>query len=94
MAPASVPGGDLFCTFDHTDLTKACLDGLRLEPRVVPKPEPLGNVALVILSTTCTVCMLFLLWRRASTIKVVVAHQCVSAVYFLTCISLISHDYD
>ncbi|KAH9851311.1 hypothetical protein C2E23DRAFT_860755 [Lenzites betulinus] len=44
------------------------------EPRPSTKPEPLGNAPLVILFTTCTLCALFLLWRRAHALRSVVAH--------------------
>ncbi|OCH92536.1 hypothetical protein OBBRIDRAFT_773170 [Obba rivulosa] len=45
------------------------------EPRTAPKPQPLGNFPLIFLFTTCTCCALFILWRRASTLRTVVAHQ-------------------
>ncbi|KAI0651134.1 hypothetical protein C8Q79DRAFT_896898, partial [Trametes meyenii] len=45
------------------------------EPRPSHKPEPLGNWPLLILFTTCTLCAVFLLWRRASELRSVVAHQ-------------------
>ncbi|KZT03279.1 uncharacterized protein LAESUDRAFT_716290 [Laetiporus sulphureus 93-53] len=45
------------------------------EPRKGAKPQPLGNFPLIILFTTCTLCAVFLLWRRASSLKTVVAHQ-------------------
>ncbi|OSX58002.1 hypothetical protein POSPLADRAFT_1174005 [Postia placenta MAD-698-R-SB12] len=45
------------------------------EPRQAPKPQPLGNFPLIILFTTCTCCVLFLLWRRASSLRTVVAHK-------------------
>ncbi|KAH9943882.1 hypothetical protein B0H21DRAFT_747416 [Amylocystis lapponica] len=45
------------------------------EPRISPKPQPLGNFPLIILFTTCTCCALFLLLRRASNLRTVVAHQ-------------------
>ncbi|OBZ74497.1 hypothetical protein A0H81_05484 [Grifola frondosa] len=45
------------------------------EPRPAPKPQPLGNIPLIFLFTTCTLCTIFLLWRRASTLRTVVAHQ-------------------
>ncbi|KAF8841878.1 hypothetical protein BDN67DRAFT_481184 [Paxillus ammoniavirescens] len=44
-------------------------------PREGNKPEPAGNIALVVLSTTCTLCLLYILWRRASRIRAVVSHQ-------------------
>ncbi|EMD34897.1 hypothetical protein CERSUDRAFT_116433 [Gelatoporia subvermispora B] len=45
------------------------------EPRTAPKPQPLGNFPLFFLFTTCTCCALFILWRRASALRTVVAHQ-------------------
>ncbi|TFK92162.1 hypothetical protein K466DRAFT_582166 [Polyporus arcularius HHB13444] len=45
------------------------------EPRPTTKPEPLGSFPLILLFTTCTLCALFLLWRRASELRTVVAHQ-------------------
>ncbi|PCH43137.1 hypothetical protein WOLCODRAFT_138210 [Wolfiporia cocos MD-104 SS10] len=45
------------------------------EPRQAPKPQPLGNLPFIILFMLCTLCAVFLLWRRASTLKAVVAHQ-------------------
>ncbi|EIW56465.1 uncharacterized protein TRAVEDRAFT_170382 [Trametes versicolor FP-101664 SS1] len=48
------------------------------EPRPSHKPEPLGNAPFVFLFTTCTLCALFLLWRRASALRGVVAHQLTS----------------
>ncbi|KAI0698217.1 hypothetical protein C8T65DRAFT_661104 [Cerioporus squamosus] len=45
------------------------------EPRPTTKPEPLGSFPLIFLFTTCTLCALFLLWRRASEFRTVVAHQ-------------------
>ncbi|OBZ74421.1 hypothetical protein A0H81_05531 [Grifola frondosa] len=45
------------------------------EPRPAPKPQPLGNIPLIFLFTTCALCAIFLFWRRASTLRTVVAHQ-------------------
>ncbi|KIJ64386.1 hypothetical protein HYDPIDRAFT_112394 [Hydnomerulius pinastri MD-312] len=45
------------------------------EPREGNKPEPLGSVVFVILFTTSTLCLLYLLWRRASSLRAVVSHQ-------------------
>ncbi|TFK48216.1 hypothetical protein OE88DRAFT_1737911 [Heliocybe sulcata] len=45
------------------------------EPRKSPKPEPMGNFPLVVLFTVCMLCILFVLWRRASELKSVVSHQ-------------------
>ncbi|KAI0659592.1 hypothetical protein C8Q70DRAFT_120306 [Cubamyces menziesii] len=46
-----------------------------LEPRPSTKPEPIGNDLLIFLLTTCMLCAVFLLWRRASQLRSVVAHQ-------------------
>ncbi|KAH9920826.1 uncharacterized protein BXZ73DRAFT_91859 [Epithele typhae] len=45
------------------------------DPRPVTKEEPLGSWPLILLFTTCTSCVLFLLYRRASQIRTVVSHQ-------------------
>lgn len=45
------------------------------EPREGNRPEPLGNVGLLIFATTCTLGLLYLLWRRASSLRAVVSHQ-------------------
>ena len=47
------------------------------EPRPTTTPEPLGNFPIIFLFTTCTLCAVFLLYRRASELRTVVAHQCV-----------------
>ncbi|EJD04891.1 uncharacterized protein FOMMEDRAFT_139560 [Fomitiporia mediterranea MF3/22] len=45
------------------------------EPNKSPKPQPIGNEAFILLFTLCTLCALFILWRRANSIRTVVAHQ-------------------
>ncbi|KAH7927566.1 hypothetical protein BV22DRAFT_1127266 [Leucogyrophana mollusca] len=45
------------------------------EPREGSKPQPLGNFGLLFISTTITLCLLYLLWRRASSLRAVVSHQ-------------------
>ncbi|KIM61861.1 hypothetical protein SCLCIDRAFT_88690, partial [Scleroderma citrinum Foug A] len=45
------------------------------EPREGNKPEPIGNFPLVVLFTVCTSCLLYVLWRRASSLRTVVSHQ-------------------
>ncbi|KAF5381527.1 hypothetical protein D9757_008169 [Collybiopsis confluens] len=45
------------------------------EPKVSPKPQPLGNYALIVLLTTVTCCALFILWRRADALRAVISHQ-------------------
>ncbi|KAJ3487929.1 hypothetical protein NLI96_g3209 [Meripilus lineatus] len=45
------------------------------EPRESPKPQPLGNGPFITLFTICTLCAIFILWRRASAIRAVVGHQ-------------------
>ncbi|CCM00714.1 uncharacterized protein FIBRA_02754 [Fibroporia radiculosa] len=54
--------------FDLTTLSSS-------EPRQAPKPQPMGNFPLIFLFTTCALCAVFLLWRRASALRTVVAHQ-------------------
>ncbi|KAG1859646.1 hypothetical protein F4604DRAFT_1535252, partial [Suillus subluteus] len=39
------------------------------------KPQPLGNFGLIFIFTTSTLCLLYLLWRRASALRAVVSHQ-------------------
>ncbi|KIK43655.1 hypothetical protein CY34DRAFT_58353, partial [Suillus luteus UH-Slu-Lm8-n1] len=45
------------------------------EPREGNKPQPLGNFGLIFMFTTFTLCLLYLLWRRASALRAVVSHQ-------------------
>ncbi|KAL0064920.1 hypothetical protein AAF712_008178 [Marasmius tenuissimus] len=45
------------------------------EPKESPKPQPIGNITLIILLTTCTICGLFILWRRADAFRAVVSHR-------------------
>ncbi|KAF9074378.1 hypothetical protein BDP27DRAFT_1416261 [Rhodocollybia butyracea] len=45
------------------------------EPKTSPKPQPIGDISLIILFTTCTCCILFILWRRADAFKAVISHQ-------------------
>ncbi|KAF9262012.1 hypothetical protein L218DRAFT_960620 [Marasmius fiardii PR-910] len=45
------------------------------EPKESPKPQPLGNMLFVVLITTCTVCGLFILWRRVEGVRAVVSHR-------------------
>ncbi|KAF9054065.1 hypothetical protein BJ165DRAFT_1307864, partial [Panaeolus papilionaceus] len=45
------------------------------EPRESPKPEPIGSSLLLFLFTIGTLCLLFILWRRASALRRVVSHQ-------------------
>ncbi|KAL4065498.1 hypothetical protein V8B97DRAFT_1984506 [Scleroderma yunnanense] len=45
------------------------------EPREGNKPEPIGSFLLVVLLTICTSCLLYILWRRASSLRTVVSHQ-------------------
>lgn len=47
------------------------------EPRKSPKPQPIGNIPIILLFTTCTLCILFILWRRADALRSVVSHRCV-----------------
>nr|GAT47975.1 predicted protein [Mycena chlorophos] len=46
------------------------------EPKPSPKPQPMGgNMPMIFLFTTCTLCFLFILWRRASALRAVISHQ-------------------
>jgi len=45
------------------------------EPREGNKPQPLGNLGVIFIFTTSTLCLLYLLWRRASALRAVVSHQ-------------------
>ncbi|KAJ7730248.1 hypothetical protein DFH07DRAFT_756365, partial [Mycena maculata] len=46
------------------------------EPKESPKPQPMGgNMPMIFLVTTCTLCFLFILWRRASALRSVISHQ-------------------
>lgn len=54
------------------------------EPREGNKPEPIGNVGVLIFATTVTLGLLYLLWRRASSLRAVVSHQQVSRVCDMT----------
>lgn len=53
---------------------------LNPEPKPSPKPQPIGNMPMVVLFTTCTACILFLLWRRADTLKSVISYRYVDLV--------------
>ncbi|KAJ7146213.1 hypothetical protein C8R44DRAFT_9469 [Mycena epipterygia] len=45
-------------------------------PKQSPKPQPMGgNMPMIFLFTTCTLCFLFILWRRASALRSVISHQ-------------------
>ena len=45
-----------------------------IEPKELPKPRPIGNMLLIFLFTACTLCALFILWRRADALRRVVSH--------------------
>ncbi|KAF5353377.1 hypothetical protein D9756_008048 [Leucocoprinus leucothites] len=45
------------------------------QPKEEQKPQPIGYMPMVILFTTCMLCALFLLWRRADSFRRVVSHQ-------------------
>ncbi|KIK00386.1 hypothetical protein K443DRAFT_611264 [Laccaria amethystina LaAM-08-1] len=45
------------------------------EPKESPKPQPIGNMPLIFLFTACTLCSLFILWRRADALRKVVSHS-------------------
>jgi len=60
-----------FCTFSSI-ISLMAPSG---EPKESPKPQPIGNELFIFLFTICTICILFLLWRRANNLRTVVAHQ-------------------
>ncbi|KAH0579984.1 hypothetical protein H2248_002803 [Termitomyces sp. 'cryptogamus'] len=39
------------------------------------RPQPIGNIPILFLFTTCTMCILFVIWRRADSLRGIVAHQ-------------------
>ncbi|EDR07010.1 uncharacterized protein LACBIDRAFT_299239 [Laccaria bicolor S238N-H82] len=45
------------------------------EPKESPKPQPIGNMPIIFLFTACTLCALFILWRRADALRRVVSHS-------------------
>jgi len=45
------------------------------EPKESPKPQPIGNMPMIFLWTTCTLCAIFLLWRRTDALRRVVSHR-------------------
>ncbi|TFK29123.1 hypothetical protein FA15DRAFT_632608 [Coprinopsis marcescibilis] len=45
------------------------------EPKESPKPQPIGNELVIFLITTCTLCGLFLLYRRSEMLRKVVSHR-------------------
>src|ERR1700722_8968956 len=49
-----------------------------VEPSQSPKPQPLGNIPFILIFSTCTLCFLFILWRRADSLRSVVSHQYVA----------------
>ncbi|KIM41857.1 hypothetical protein M413DRAFT_139366 [Hebeloma cylindrosporum] len=45
------------------------------EPKESPKPQPIGNMPMIFLWTACTLCAIFLIWRKADTLRRVVSHR-------------------
>lgn len=45
------------------------------EPKPSTKPEPIGDMAWISLITICTLCGLFILWRRADALRRVVSRR-------------------
>jgi len=45
------------------------------EARPSPKPQPIGSFPFLLLFTTATVCVLFIIWRRSEMVRTVVVHQ-------------------
>jgi hypothetical protein len=55
--------------FNHRGLTIHAI-----EPKPSPKPQPFGNEPLLVVFTICVFCALFLLYRRASSLKTIVTN--------------------
>ena len=60
-----------------------------LEPKESPKPQPIGSMLMIVLLTTCTLCLLFLLWRRADVLRRAVSHQLRE-----TCFQIVTHNFE
>ncbi|KAF9484168.1 hypothetical protein BDN70DRAFT_850209 [Pholiota conissans] len=45
------------------------------EPKDTTGPEPIGHMPMIILLTTCTLCLIFILWRRADALRKIVSHR-------------------
>ncbi|KIY44897.1 hypothetical protein FISHEDRAFT_26758, partial [Fistulina hepatica ATCC 64428] len=39
------------------------------------KPRPIGSVPFMAMLTICGICILFILWRRADSLRRIVSHQ-------------------
>ena len=63
------------------------------EVRPAPKPRPIGSFPFLLLCTTATACLLFVIWRRSETLRTVVAHQCVQCGPVLYFSYAASHDF-
>jgi len=78
MAPSLPPGGQSF------SYTTPFIRYLQLtsspEARPSPKPQPIGSFPFLLLFTTATVCVLFIIWRRSERVRTVVVHQCVQRI--------------
>ncbi|KAF8816976.1 hypothetical protein BYT27DRAFT_7219538 [Phlegmacium glaucopus] len=46
-----------------------------IEPQGSPKPQPIGSLPFIVLLTTCTLCGLFLLWRKVDVLSKAVSHK-------------------
>jgi len=45
------------------------------EPKQGEKPQPIGSFLFITLFLVCGLCIVYILWRRASSLKTVVSHQ-------------------
>ncbi|KAG6883632.1 hypothetical protein C0993_004984, partial [Termitomyces sp. T159_Od127] len=45
------------------------------DPQDSRRPQPIGSIPVLFFFMVCTMCMLFLIWRRADSLRRVVAHQ-------------------
>ncbi|KAI0043423.1 hypothetical protein FA95DRAFT_404516 [Auriscalpium vulgare] len=45
------------------------------EARPAPKPQPIGSFPFILLFTTTTLCVLFIIWRRVDSLRAVVVYQ-------------------
>ncbi|PPQ75784.1 hypothetical protein CVT26_001493 [Gymnopilus dilepis] len=68
MSP--VPGGAV-----RSHLTPMPCTHFTPEPKESTKPKPIGSMPMLFLFTTCTLCALFILWKRADALRRVVSHQ-------------------
>jgi hypothetical protein len=46
-----------------------------VEPHESPRPEPIGSMPMIALSTICALCGIYILWRKSDSLRRVVSHQ-------------------